>query len=106
MRATRVGAGAESSAKCPGRAVTVPMALTTCGKDCFVATAVPTPPTVCSEGGVSAAALAWRSPRQAVSIRAAATSDALAFMADPWRSEEHTSELQSRLHLVCRLLLE
>src|SRR2546422_8502525 len=27
--------------------------------------------------------------------------------ADVWmRSEEHTSELQSRLHLVCRLLLE
>src|SRR6266436_3347980 len=25
---------------------------------------------------------------------------------DPGRSEEHTSELQSRLHLVCRLLLE
>src|SRR2546422_11454243 len=25
---------------------------------------------------------------------------------DPERSEEHTSELQSRLHLVCRLLLE
>src|SRR2546429_7403407 len=25
---------------------------------------------------------------------------------DPSRSEEHTSELQSRLHLVCRLLLE
>src|SRR2546429_4014427 len=24
----------------------------------------------------------------------------------PVRSEEHTSELQSRLHLVCRLLLE
>src|SRR2546422_6281884 len=24
----------------------------------------------------------------------------------PMRSEEHTSELQSRLHLVCRLLLE
>src|SRR2546429_4999649 len=24
---------------------------------------------------------------------------------DPDRSEEHTSELQSRLHLVCRLLL-
>src|SRR2546429_325924 len=23
-----------------------------------------------------------------------------------WRAEEHTSELQSRLHLVCRLLLE
>src|SRR5690625_5508010 len=28
-----------------------------------------------------------------------------AFAAD-WRSEEHTSELQSRGHLVCRLLLE
>src|SRR2546429_7196002 len=26
--------------------------------------------------------------------------------ADSPRSEEHTSELQSRLHLVCRLLLE
>src|SRR5687768_14499222 len=25
---------------------------------------------------------------------------------DIYRSEEHTSELQSRLHLVCRLLLE
>src|SRR2546422_4181467 len=25
---------------------------------------------------------------------------------NPTRSEEHTSELQSRLHLVCRLLLE
>src|SRR3712207_8820924 len=25
---------------------------------------------------------------------------------DPWRSEEHTSELQSRQYLVCRLLLE
>src|SRR2546422_5466116 len=27
-------------------------------------------------------------------------------IADIQRSEEHTSELQSRLHLVCRLLLE
>src|SRR5687768_17767258 len=27
-------------------------------------------------------------------------------LAQPRRSEEHTSELQSRLHLVCRLLLE
>src|SRR5207253_10526885 len=25
---------------------------------------------------------------------------------EDWRSEEHTSELQSRGHLVCRLLLE
>src|SRR2546422_1947022 len=29
-----------------------------------------------------------------------------AYVAGKWRSEEHTSELQSRLHLVCRLLLE
>src|SRR2546422_5054080 len=28
------------------------------------------------------------------------------FAGPVWRSEEHTSELQSRLHLVCRLLLE
>src|SRR2546422_1502032 len=28
------------------------------------------------------------------------------FVPDADRSEEHTSELQSRLHLVCRLLLE
>src|SRR5205809_1772858 len=27
-------------------------------------------------------------------------------VSDELRSEEHTSELQSRLHLVCRLLLE
>src|SRR2546422_5324434 len=28
------------------------------------------------------------------------------YLRDIQRSEEHTSELQSRLHLVCRLLLE
>src|SRR5687768_18281570 len=28
------------------------------------------------------------------------------YIDDEGRSEEHTSELQSRLHLVCRLLLE
>src|SRR5256884_3319388 len=28
------------------------------------------------------------------------------FMKERYRSEEHTSELQSRLHIVCRLLLE
>src|SRR2546422_2065191 len=42
--------------------------------------------------------------------RAAGLSPPLAVTADPIserrRSEEHTSELQSRLHLVCRLLLE
>src|SRR2546429_7310872 len=32
--------------------------------------------------------------------------DVVAYAPFPGRSEEHTSELQSRLHLVCRLLLE
>src|SRR2546429_864249 len=32
--------------------------------------------------------------------------DRLKVPRNPPRSEEHTSELQSRLHLVCRLLLE
>src|SRR2546422_8582391 len=35
-----------------------------------------------------------------------ASSDALETYDRAVRSEEHTSELQSRLHLVCRLLLE
>src|SRR3712207_8896321 len=33
-------------------------------------------------------------------------SSILEFASTPWRSEEHTSELQSRQYLVCRLLLE
>src|SRR2546422_8390866 len=38
---------------------------------------------------------------------AAASASAFRYMGTaPARSEEHTSELQSRLHLVCRLLLE
>src|SRR2546422_6320157 len=34
------------------------------------------------------------------------TNGARVMISTPPRSEEHTSELQSRLHLVCRLLLE
>src|SRR2546422_6654036 len=37
---------------------------------------------------------------------AARTRGASGRRTSPTRSEEHTSELQSRLHLVCRLLLE
>src|SRR2546422_6003651 len=33
-------------------------------------------------------------------------SSSTTYVVDKLRSEEHTSELQSRLHLVCRLLLE
>src|SRR2546421_1206018 len=37
---------------------------------------------------------------------AALPPEAVRSMCRPWRSEEHTSELQSRSDLVCRLLLE
>src|SRR5438105_12893322 len=49
-----------------------------------------------------------RSPRPALPHRGAAPLiRPPACLAGPqWRSEEHTSELQSRVDLVCRLLLE
>src|SRR5258705_10084584 len=40
------------------------------------------------------------------SVRANAAGDGIAGVPEGWRSEEHTSELQSLRHLVCRLLLE
>src|SRR2546422_7829063 len=40
------------------------------------------------------------------SLSAGSASRAPLMAATALRSEEHTSELQSRLHLVCRLLLE
>src|SRR2546429_8654819 len=43
--------------------------------------------------------------QQRVAIARALVNDPKVILADE-RSEEHTSELQSRLHLVCRLLLE
>src|SRR3712207_8443047 len=39
-------------------------------------------------------------------LKAIDENDATALIAVPIRSEEHTSELQSRQYLVCRLLLE
>src|SRR2546422_4680070 len=50
------------------------------------ATAIPTP----SACGITATCAATATPGPLIIVR----------------SEEHTSELQSRLHLVCRLLLE
>src|SRR2546422_9850218 len=41
-----------------------------------------------------------------LTFRAARPAVWISEVADRRRSEEHTSELQSRLHLVCRLLLE
>src|SRR2546422_7701313 len=58
-------------------------------------------------------ATAWmqlKAPVTLVSITSCQASEAsrqsAPSCATPARSEEHTSELQSRLHLVCRLLLE
>src|SRR5687768_18151830 len=52
----------------------------------------------------------WKSESRSVGSTAAAISRTCgpSAIGSPraWRSEEHTSELQSRLHLVCRLLLE
>src|SRR2546429_1698092 len=46
-------------------------------------------------------------PREAHSIALVAVAAGVLIQGDfAGRSEEHTSELQSRLHLVCRLLLE
>src|SRR5437660_6210180 len=42
----------------------------------------------------------------ACSTRTACRWEPMRLAIAPWRSEEHTSELQSRGHLVCRLLLE
>src|SRR5687768_18290384 len=42
----------------------------------------------------------------AIAMELARENSAYEDVASKFRSEEHTSELQSRLHLVCRLLLE
>src|SRR5207244_12541539 len=47
-----------------------------------------------------------RSPRGPCRRRAGARAFVKRLRAAAWRSEEHTSELQSPDHLVCRLLLE
>src|SRR2546429_1841575 len=41
-----------------------------------------------------------------ITASAAETTSTSSWLESSRRSEEHTSELQSRLHLVCRLLLE
>src|SRR2546429_724502 len=52
----------------------------------------------------SAISMKLRVIRQSVTFKACLTQ--AIFECHGLRSEEHTSELQSRLHLVCRLLLE
>src|SRR5687768_18266864 len=56
--------------------------------------------TLLTQACVAAAPRSWRMQLAAIAAVAAVLAGFLA------RSEEHTSELQSRLHLVCRLLLE
>src|SRR3712207_7884733 len=55
------------------------------------------------EGRPSAKRLALLPARNPLII---ASTAGIAIAASGWRSEEHTSELQSRQYLVCRLLLE
>src|SRR5436305_9145965 len=64
---------------------------------------------------ISSATTATTSAATAATIRASETTATVtapapaiipAVLVTPGRSEEHTSELQSRPHLVCRLLLE
>src|SRR5690349_3944782 len=72
--------------------------------------ALPISPSAVSSGPPSTSTSACRSPTS-VAIKAAKCSAGqrrarLYQPAPGWRSEEHTSELQSRRDLVCRLLLE
>src|SRR2546422_3919255 len=52
------------------------------------------------------AAVTGALPDSSVLTSLAWTGDGTGVLVGAARSEEHTSELQSRLHLVCRLLLE
>src|SRR2546429_1709879 len=59
----------------------------------------------------SAPNVAWTAPSPIEPVERSTTSGFFRRLGYAWsppkdRSEEHTSELQSRLHLVCRLLLE
>src|SRR5207249_10385768 len=56
---------------------------------------------------ISASYASWRSPASwGSSPRNGCVQRPATWRASPARSEEHTSELQSRFDLVCRLLLE
>src|SRR3712207_9457236 len=48
----------------------------------------------------------WNRPADEVGFLMRFNEDTIGRRADELRSEEHTSELQSRQYLVCRLLLE
>src|SRR5689334_24194868 len=57
---------------------------------------------LCNDPEASVVAFSYGESRYAFAVRQRLRPDA----AEVVRSEEHTSELQSQFHLVCRLLLE
>src|SRR2546422_3731644 len=67
------------------------------------------PYTTLFRSGVVSVVAVWHERRALVfgkQAKSVAVIPATGSLAQVARSEEHTSELQSRLHLVCRLLLE
>src|SRR5699024_11491170 len=71
--------------------------------DAFLVACSSTP---ASNVGSSASQSAGSSPFIASESSSAISGNAFSYFANSLRSEEHTSELQSRFDLVCRLLLE
>src|SRR2546422_3386016 len=62
--------------------------------------------TLFRSAGITEHGLSEREATHLYALLGATMADAQVGCWDAKRSEEHTSELQSRLHLVCRLLLE
>src|SRR3712207_7392245 len=68
--------------------------------------ALPISISTCGAVAVKLDAPRRREQTNAPSARCDTASSTVPVSIRPWRSEEHTSELQSRQYLVCRLLLE
>src|SRR5947209_14800771 len=66
----------------------------------------PASPSGCSRLAIKVASFRSNQRASSSSARSTTISSLVARAVHPIRSEEHTSELQSRQYLVCRLLLE
>src|SRR6266498_3998659 len=64
------------------------------------------PPSVCASGTTTSSSALPLSTTSPSSVNTYWPSETRSSATDTGRSEEHSSELQSRPHLVCRLLLE